>query len=199
MTAATAVTRAICGAATKGTGRPCTRPAGWGTSHPSVGRCKLHGGSTPDHVLSSERELARRFTVGMLGGESDTDALGSLVLAVRLAAGTVTYYRAQLAVLGESPIAEGLRRDYERSVEQLSRVSKTAIDAGVAVRQVELEERLAERLAGAAEQALVAWAQGAGVELTTEGRTAFARSYARSLALLEDTIEGTAADEDDQA
>jgi hypothetical protein len=23
----------------------CTRPAGWGTPHPGIGRCKLHGGS----------------------------------------------------------------------------------------------------------------------------------------------------------
>jgi hypothetical protein len=158
-----------CGANTRqGTGK-CKRPAGWGTEHNGVGRCRSHGGNTPTQVLGSER---------------------------RLAAGTVTYYRAQLAVLGDTPIAEGLRRDYERAVEQLSRVSKTAIDAGVAVRQVELEERLAERLASAAESALVAWAKGAGVELTAESRTAFARSYARSLAMLEDTdtIEGTASD-----
>jgi hypothetical protein len=191
----TTATHEVCGAA-KASGGECGHTAGWGTKHAGVGRCRYHGGSSPNGELASERELARRFTVGMLGAESDTDALGSLVLAVRLAAGTVTYYRAQLAVLGDTPIAEGLRRDYERAVEQLSRVSKTAIDAGVAVRQVELEERLAERLASAAESALVAWAKGAGVELTAESRTAFARSYARSLALLEDTdtIEGTASD-----
>jgi len=36
-----------CGAKTKGTGAPCRRPAGWGTDHAGVGRCKLHGGATP--------------------------------------------------------------------------------------------------------------------------------------------------------
>lgn len=30
-----------------GSGRTCTRPAGWGTSHPGEGKCKLHGGGSP--------------------------------------------------------------------------------------------------------------------------------------------------------
>jgi hypothetical protein len=34
----------ICGAKGKQSGLPCARPAGWGTSHPGEGRCKLHGG-----------------------------------------------------------------------------------------------------------------------------------------------------------
>lgn len=45
----------ICKAKTKGTGEPCTRPAGWGTDHPGVGKCKLHGGATPiKHGLYSK-------------------------------------------------------------------------------------------------------------------------------------------------
>lgn len=34
-----------CGAKTR-KGTPCRRPAGWGTSHPGTGRCKLHGGAS---------------------------------------------------------------------------------------------------------------------------------------------------------
>lgn len=33
-----------CGATSKRSGRPCGRPAGWGTNHPGEGKCKLHGG-----------------------------------------------------------------------------------------------------------------------------------------------------------
>lgn len=33
-----------CGAHGRQRGQPCARPAGWGTAHPGVGRCKLHGG-----------------------------------------------------------------------------------------------------------------------------------------------------------
>lgn len=35
----------LCGArARTAGGRPCRRPAGWGTDHPGSGRCKFHGG-----------------------------------------------------------------------------------------------------------------------------------------------------------
>lgn len=34
-----------CGAKTR-SGTPCTQRAGWGTDHPGVGRCKLHGGKS---------------------------------------------------------------------------------------------------------------------------------------------------------
>lgn len=40
----------FCGAKTKQAEAKyptCHRPAGWGTDHPGVGRCKLHGGSNP--------------------------------------------------------------------------------------------------------------------------------------------------------
>jgi uncharacterized protein YjcR len=39
--------RKFCGAKAKQTGQPCRRPAGWGTTHPGTGRCKLHGGCSP--------------------------------------------------------------------------------------------------------------------------------------------------------
>lgn len=33
----------------------CQRPAGWGTPHPGWGRCKLHGGSSPDGIRQAQR------------------------------------------------------------------------------------------------------------------------------------------------
>jgi hypothetical protein len=41
------MTRALCGARAR-SGKPCRRPAGWGTEHAGYGACKLHGGSTPN-------------------------------------------------------------------------------------------------------------------------------------------------------
>lgn len=37
----------ICGGKLRKRDGECKRPAGWGTSHPGSGKCKLHGGSTP--------------------------------------------------------------------------------------------------------------------------------------------------------
>ena len=54
-----------CGAKTRD-GTPCAHPAGWGTDHPGVGRCKLHGGSTSRPPgLESRAKLASRFPQGL--------------------------------------------------------------------------------------------------------------------------------------
>lgn len=56
----------VCGSQTRQSeSRPvCHRPAGWGTSHPGVGRCKLHGGcspSGPDHPNWRGGRYAHKF------------------------------------------------------------------------------------------------------------------------------------------
>lgn len=38
----------------------CGQPAGWGTNHIGVGRCKRHGGATPTQNLAAERVVAER-------------------------------------------------------------------------------------------------------------------------------------------
>lgn len=166
-------------------GRKCAKGAGWGTSHPGFGLCKLHGGNSPSGIKSAAREQARLFAVGMLGHEADVDPLSSVLQAVRLAAGATAYYRVQLASLGlEAPPA--LVEDYERSIERQARIAKLAVDAGVAERLVRIAERTAEQIALAAEEALAE--VGADAEL----RRAFAAAFSRSLARLEEApIEGT--------
>jgi hypothetical protein len=69
---------------------------------------------------------------------------------------------------------------YRMAMLDLSRVSKAAIDAGVAERQVRLAERTAELLALAAEEALAA------IQLNAERRAEFVRVFAESLRRLED-------------
>ncbi len=41
-------------------GTLCGRPAGWGTPHPGVGRCKRHGGSTQFQAVAVEKVEAER-------------------------------------------------------------------------------------------------------------------------------------------
>ena len=48
----------------------CKHEAGWGTDHPGVGRCKFHGGSTPDQEKNIIEELE--------------DAAGDATTALRL-------------------------------------------------------------------------------------------------------------------
>lgn len=49
-----------CGARKRQGEGVCGQAAGWGTSHPGTGRCKLHGGSTGDHRTHALNEQARR-------------------------------------------------------------------------------------------------------------------------------------------
>lgn len=51
-----------CGGKTSSGGR-CKQAAGWGTSHPGVGTCKLHLGSTANHVKAASKEIARQECV----------------------------------------------------------------------------------------------------------------------------------------
>lgn len=53
--------RPRCGARTK-KGGTCGQPPGWGTDHPGIPgtRCKLHGGSTPNHQVAAQRAAAEQ-------------------------------------------------------------------------------------------------------------------------------------------
>lgn len=66
----------------------CTRPAGWGTDHPGLGRCKRHGGSTPTHAVAARRELARQ-AVAAYGLPRDIPADIALLEEVARTAGHV--------------------------------------------------------------------------------------------------------------
>src|SRR3990172_10134718 len=42
----------LCNSRKKDGSGHCMRPAGWGTDHVGVGRCKLHGGSSPKYMMT---------------------------------------------------------------------------------------------------------------------------------------------------
>jgi hypothetical protein len=150
---------------------PCRRPAGWGTPHPGIGRCKLHGGSTPTHVLSARREQARR-AVATFGLPREVDPHTALLEEVHRTAGHVAW-------LGE--VVQGLERDdlvwgvteqveksagefpgtdttyaakpsvwldlYQRERRHLVDVCKAAVAAGIEERRVRLAEQQGALLA----------------------------------------------------
>lgn len=118
----------------------CARPAGVGTDHPGVGRCKTH---------SSKRERAigawmmGTVVAAGLAGERDISPMEALLLCVRRAAGMCDYWRHAVAsqsdaeALSPGGEAHGLYLTYERSVANLARFSKLAVDAGVAAMLVQ--------------------------------------------------------------
>ena len=49
----------FCGGKLHGRNGTCTQAAGWGTSHPGFGRCKLHGGTAPSGRIAAAEQQAR--------------------------------------------------------------------------------------------------------------------------------------------
>jgi hypothetical protein len=60
----------VCGA-NKKSGGTCRRPSGWGTDHPGVGRCKLHGGASP--IKSGRYSKIKRESLRQLIAEHEAD------------------------------------------------------------------------------------------------------------------------------
>jgi hypothetical protein len=159
----------LCGSKKKQGAGTCRREAGWGTSHPGTGHCKIHGGSTPGGTL-----YAAKQEVAIMGREIDLTPAEGLLLCVRIAAGEVGYCTQRIGDLVEGQEYEQTKREKtvtyiskqgeaaggvietedveERQLnvwirmrqsctDRLAKYAKMALDAGVAERQVRLAEQ----------------------------------------------------------
>lgn len=135
----------------------CQHQAGWGTDHPGHGRCKFHGGASPSGRKHARTQQARQ-AVDRYGLPREIDPHDALLEEVHRAAGAVSWLGQIVAVLhddkgdlvestmfGEQPSV--WLKLYQQEREQLRRVAKTAIDAGIAERQVRLAEQQGELIA----------------------------------------------------
>jgi hypothetical protein len=122
----------------------CERPAGWGTDHAGIGACHRHerrlGQGTGAWIVA--HAFARALECTPWEG---------LLWAVKLSAGKVAFIEAKLGTADCDEDLEPQGRLYywvrmsETERDKLARVSKLAIEAGVAerlVKQIELEAQL---------------------------------------------------------
>lgn len=185
-----------CGALTqRGKGPPCKRGRGWGTDHPGYGNCKRHGGATPSGKAHAAKEAAMIAAREDFGGDVDIDPIEALLHTVRRGAYLAKFWqRAALAAETDEAFAEAAQQE-ARALADLNRWAKAAVDGGVAERQVQIAERLADGVVAAAEEALAALEAALGVPLTVQQRTAYAAALGQGLGRLEaGTIEATASD-----
>ena len=142
----------------------CTRPKGWGTDHPGVGRCKRHGGATPNHRKAAAKESAEA-AVALYGLPREIEPHEALLEELHRTAGHVAWLE-QIIRAGE--IAKelnptGKRRAvkldqavfgggdqpsvwldlYERERKHLKDVAKTCIALGIEERRVQILEEQA--------------------------------------------------------
>lgn len=147
----------------------CDKRAGWGTDHEGVGPCKRHERMVDDERAGGDGYRGRTGAWVMAHGFAralEVSPWQGLITAVHIAAGRVDYIEKKL---GEAQRDEDLMPDGELAWwvrqaetwhERLARMSKMAIDAGVAerlVKQVELESDL---MLAATRQTLMAMGLG---------------------------------------
>lgn len=147
--------RPRCGAKTaNGT---CGLPKGWGTNHVGIGACKLHGGSTPNHVKQANGQKAQA-AVATFGLPREIDPQAALLEEVYRTAGHVDYLGRVVAELEQEELKQldaGERFEkpavwvemYQAERKHLVRVAATCISVGIAERQVRLAEDQGRQLA----------------------------------------------------
>lgn len=159
-----------CGGSTR-SGGICTQAAGWGTPHPGRGKCKLHGGSTRNHVASAERAIAAQAVV-TYGLSREIDPRDALLEEVHRTAGAVAYLAEQVRGLEPTDLVWGMTEEsdqqatefpgtnvkreakpniwlvlYQAERKHLVDVCKTAIAAGIEERRVRLAESMGGQIA----------------------------------------------------
>jgi len=157
----------------EGTGKTCTRPAGWGTDHVGAGRCKLHGGGTPSHRQAGQRALAEK-AVATFGLPREVDLREALLEEVYRTAGAVDWLHQKVQALQAEEVIWGKAEEVDKQSGEfpgtdvthkaavhvwvqlwreerthLVKVVKLALDAGVEERRVRLAEQQGSLLAGA--------------------------------------------------
>jgi len=120
----------ICRARSKTSGLPCRYPI-----VPGLTVCRFHGGNAPQARAKAARVLAQQIAARKLGIPlDDAEPTEALLHAVRVAAGDAVTLG---TLVNQEPDLLPL---YERALDRMARISKMALDAGVAERRVRMAE-----------------------------------------------------------
>lgn len=129
-----------CGAKNR-SGGACGLPAGWGTPNgpaagrPGTGRCRKHGGATPNGQLAAVREAAQLEAV-RLGQPINRHPHEILLGAAQVAAGVADYLQRRVLQLQDAAVMvdgdlHAAVRALIGALDQSSRLAKMTLDAGV--------------------------------------------------------------------
>lgn len=157
-----------CGATKRQGEGTCTQAAGWGTDHPGIGRCKLHGGGTQSHTQAAVVTQARRDVV-LFGARRDVHPAEALLELVQWTAGEVDYWRGRVSALDEEALTWGVTKVKEEghdkgttyeakpniayvmlrdASDRLEKYASSALKAGVDERRVRIAEQQGTQLLG---------------------------------------------------
>jgi hypothetical protein len=197
-----------CGAKKRASDGFCSRTAGAGTDHIGVGKCNLHGGTSPSHIKAAARQVVMNRMEAAYGDLLETDPASALLTEVKRASGVVEWISAvvrDFTAMDLDDVDQKVARRaaleqnafngwqaaawvdlYYRERKHLAMVSKMALDAGVAERRVKIEEAKLELVAGAVKGIFNE------LNLTPEQRAAFPEVARRHLEALRNHDEDAA-------
>jgi hypothetical protein len=151
-------TSRYCGAKKRQGEGTCARPAGWGTSHPGVGRCKLHGGSTQSHDAAAQTQQAETVVRKLWAGLEDAspvkdpvDALGRLAGALEQLVDEAGARVTDLKNVAGGEHLTQLRAEvvlFERALGHLRQLLVDMARLGIASRAVEVQQGQADQMLG---------------------------------------------------
>lgn len=151
-----------CGAKTR-SGGECKLPAGHGTEHVGIGRCRRHGGSTPNHVKAANK-IKATAAVEQYALPREIDPHQALIEELNRTAGWVAFLNERVQELdnadsmrtrkggGNGAIPEETPHLWIQMLKDerahFVNVAKTCIAVGIEERRVNLAEQQAELWAG---------------------------------------------------
>jgi hypothetical protein len=115
-----------CGGLKRKGGR-CALPAGWGTSHPGAGTCKLHGGATPQAQVAGLVMLARREQQ-IMGAPLAIEPQDAILECIRISAGEVAYASQRISELELADAVAPVKRTLVRKTDDGS-IQEIRLDA----------------------------------------------------------------------
>lgn len=156
----------------------CSRPAGWGTDHNGVGRCKFHGGNMPNHRKQAQTEIAK-MGVQAFGLPVNIEPHQALTEELNRTAGIIGFYELQIQSLNSTDELHGPTgtsgQDVESGLEHhptsqpniwvklhaeerrhFVKVAEACIKAGIDERRVQLAEQQGALMATAIRNILIA-------------------------------------------
>jgi hypothetical protein len=137
----------ICGAKKKD-GSTCRNFAGGGTEHKGYGKCKFHGGNTPNHIKNAIIAEAEAEMV-KLGYPIEVHPLQALLQMLYISYGHVAWLSEEVGKMDDLSSRESLLllSIYNSERDRTAKVAKACLDSGVAERQIQLAEQYGNLLA----------------------------------------------------
>lgn len=130
--------------ARKKNGDSCRAFAGQGTNHPGTGRCKFHGGATPNHDKRAVKQEMKRRMVTLGEPDQEITALGALLSELYASTGHVAWLREQIAGMSPEHLGtvegQAIVRLYDTERDRKTKIAKMCTEAGVDEAAVRIAE-----------------------------------------------------------